>query len=183
MPKGNRARAAKRNAERRAKNAVRRVQQHNTEVKLRYARHKTQLELLFIRGCLGKGEDHRLAQRRYDAGDRLYKDWRSSGSEPRLVGTYEQDIIRCVNGGHTQRQVEARLSFETALKAVVSEAGRRVLVHVVLADQRIKDWSEGSSALALSLLRDALDDLIRWRLEGKSERRVDRLESNLVQMC
>ena len=105
----------------------------------------------------------RITQRQYDAGMRIYADWRRQGGEPRVVAAYEH---RIPGSGDTDREVMARKRYTDAIQAV----GKRltgVIVHVALLDHSVGDWARehgyraeaGMAALHLAL--DTLADHYR----------------------
>ena len=157
----NRTRAQRRNAARQAKNlAARQCGEAQPTPKLARARYVTQLQLLLSRG--------NITERQYESGDRLYRDWRTSGSEPRVVPAYDREL-GLGGDGYAEHQIEARQRFEMSLQKI----GQRlspVVVHVCLLDLRISDWRPKLLIQErMTMLRDGLDLLTAW--QDRSRRR------------
>jgi hypothetical protein len=159
----NRTRAARRNAERREKNAA--ALELATELaveaeerpKRHFARTKTVLETLEARGAIT------LDQKR--AGDRLARDYaRSNTMIGRLIGHYEANVPRRPGYGappDTPMSIVARERYDNAMKAVGPHLNS-ILFHVVVTDLPPSHWGP-LNGLAVAegpkLLRVALDSL------------------------
>lgn len=105
----------------------------------------------------------RITQRQYDAGSRIYADWRRQGGEPRVVAAYEH---RIPGGQDADREIRARERYREAMQSV----GKRlsgVIVHVALLDHSVGDWARGhgyraeAGMAALHLALDTLADHYR----------------------
>ncbi|MFQ6018807.1 MAG: DUF6456 domain-containing protein [Kiloniellaceae bacterium] len=105
-----------------------------------------------------------ISQRQFDAGLKLYRMWRASGSAQCLIGAYGIRV-----------QARRELSEEqAALRHRVTEVLRRmgrlsgILVHVCLCDEAARDWAVArgdapqAGVVVLRLALDALADY--WKL-------------------
>jgi Domain of unknown function (DUF6456) len=178
MKRKTKAQRARRIKEKTAKNKATREQGQNVDeeapVKLERARHITQLELLLSRG--------NITDRQYEAGDRLYRDWRASGSEPRLVPQYTREI-GLGGDGFAEYQVDARYRFQLAL-AALNPRQRAVAIHVCLLDEKLASWTGERLVISESmmLLREALDALILWQDHRKRLHFDFRIDSPKMEM-
>jgi hypothetical protein len=107
-----------------------------------------------------------IEQREFDAGQKLYRLWRKSGSPFTVVGTYGVDV-RGGGDGSAEKQAEAWHAYCGACNAM----GRRlaaVVVRVCCYDEPAHTASraQGNSKDAgLALLRAGLDELAdHWRM-------------------
>lgn len=161
----NHSRARRRNELRRAKNhAAKQTVQRHEQQRRQYVRHLTELQRLLRRPA--------ITPRQYEAGDRLYSDWRAAGDEPRIVPRYDRSI-GLGSSGSTEHQVAARLRFERALRHVGREH-TTILVHVCLLGNAVSEWPSAPAGEALGLLREGLDVLADWY--GERRREVRELE-------
>ncbi len=100
-----------------------------------------------------------IDQRQFDAGERLHRVWRASGSAQTVVASYG---LRVRGGGElTQRQAALRADVTSALLAVGNRQAS-ILVHVCLCDESAGDWGErhrGRANDGIAVLRLALDSL------------------------
>lgn len=147
-------RRKRRNEQRKERNQVARkatAQKANRE----YVRRQTELEFLLSRGDRGG-----VTARQYEAGDRLYRDWRASGSEPQIVPRYDREI-GLPSTASFEAQIDARRRYDLAMQAVGTRLHRAVLVHVCLVDQKLAGWVSPASR-GLEILREALDRLANW---------------------
>lgn len=205
--KPNSERAKRRNQERQKRNLAAKNKPAAETPKLERARHITQLELLANRGTLSDkraggqrrprndGDDKpdktqgwdETTCKRYGAGDRLYRDWRVSGSEPRLVPRYDR-TIGLGSGDDAERQTAARFRFERALHCVGPQL-RPVIVAVCLLDQSATEWAKLAGKPetdGIPLLRAGLDALVSFydgwtrRNSGSPEQNVDFRRANML---
>lgn len=80
----------------------------------------------------------RITQEQHDAGMRLYRDWRASGCEPRIVGGY---AVRFGSSSNmTPEQSDARLRLNRAFDAV-GPVAHGILVHVCLCNIAASQWA------------------------------------------
>ena len=126
---------------------------------VRRARIKTQtmLDRYLIR--------EQIDRRQFDAGERLHRAWRASGSAQTVVASYG---LRISGGGDlTQRQAAIRADVTSALLAVGNRQAS-ILVHVCLCDESAGEWGErhrGKANDGMAVLRLALDSLAdHWGL-------------------
>lgn len=117
---------------------------------------QTVLDRYLVRG--------QITQRQFDAGQKLYRLWRTSGSGQRVIAAYGPRV-----------QAAKDLSDDQAvLRSRVTEILRRmgplapILVHVCLCDEAARDWARGrgdaaqAGVVVLRLALDALGDY--WKL-------------------
>jgi hypothetical protein len=164
MPKRNRHRAARRNLERtkRDQAAVATGAALAADPKpRRNARHKPVLEVLRQRGSITPSQ--------FQAGDRLYRDWRASGSQlGRLVAHYGPPSPRGSGQRDTQHALDARARFEAALREV-GHGLAPILMHCCVTDESPATWA-GLNGKALTdgppVLRVALDVLAEFYRNG-----------------
>ena len=115
---------------------------------------------LVMKGADGKPV---ISQGMYSAGTKLYAEWRASGCEPKLTGSYGVRVDR--SGGIDQRQANFRILVSDALDAV-GPLCARILIHVCLCDGSAKEWAlargmaeKVAKSYGIWLLKDALDCL------------------------
>jgi hypothetical protein len=139
---------------------------------LKSARHISQLQLLLSRG--------NITDRQYKAGDQLYRNWRASGSEPRLAPSYMREVGLGL-GGTIEYQIGARRRFEQAMLALKPEQ-RSIAFHVCLMDQRLALWTGLMVPIseAMKLLRETLDDLEHWNENRRAKKPIDTAKSVMV---
>ena len=103
-----------------------------------------------------------INERQYDAGNRLYHQWRASGSQVSVTGRYGLRL------GHSPELSELQMDMRRRVDRALRAVGRQlagVLVHVCLTDQPARDWAVGvggppqAGILVLRLALDALADV------------------------
>lgn len=117
---------------------------------------QTALDRYLVRG--------QITQRQHDAGQKLYRLWRTSGGGQRVIASYGPRV-----------QSAKELSDDQAvLRSRVTEILRRmgplaaILVHVCLCDEAARDWARArgdapqAGVVVLRLALDALADY--WKL-------------------
>lgn len=119
----------------------------------RRARNRSQtiLDRYLLRG--------QISNRQYDAGSKIYRQWRASGSQMSVTGRYGPRL------GHSpeksDHQIDMRHRVDMAFKNVGSQLSA-VLVHVCLCDLPARDWAlaiGGAPQAGIVVLRLALDAL------------------------
>lgn len=105
--------------------------------------------------------------RQYHAGRRLYRQWRTAGGEPRLIGAYRPRI-----GGRSEmsdHEADVRVAFTRAVRAVGRQLNE-VVIHVCLTDGSAADWAAGKllpRSDGIARLRAGLDALAdHYRMPG-----------------
>ncbi len=100
-----------------------------------------------------------ISERQYDAGNKIYRQWRASGSQVSVTGRYGPRL------GHSpdksEHQIDMRHRVDLALRDVGSQLSA-VLVHVCLCDLPARDWAistGGAPQAGIVVLRLALDAL------------------------
>ena len=100
-----------------------------------------------------------ISERQYDAGNKIYRQWRASGSQASVTGRYGPRL------GHSpeksEHQIDMRHRVDMALRDVGSQLSA-VLVHVCLCDLPARDWAiaiGGAPQAGIVVLRLALDAL------------------------
>jgi hypothetical protein len=159
MAKRNRHRAARRNEARARRNALavaaaaELAADSDQPAKHRYARSIRMLDWLLA---------HRtISAMQFAAGDRLYRDFRVSGSEKRITMLWEAPTFRSANPYDSTIAVRARERFEAALR----EAGQfdaDCLMHCVICDLAPTQWARlngFAKTRGVPTLRSALDAL------------------------
>jgi Domain of unknown function (DUF6456) len=119
-----------------------------------YARSIRQLDWLHRKGSIS------LAQ--FTAGDRLYRDFKLSGSEQRITMWWAPPSTRGGNLHDTTTSLRARERFEGALREA-GQLGADVLMHVAICDLAPTNWARLNGvaiARGVPMLRHALDALI-----------------------
>lgn len=108
-----------------------------------------------------------IERREYDAGNKLYRLWRKSGSPFTVVGTYGVEVRAGGDEGAQERQANAWHAYCGACNAI----GRRlaaVVVRVCCYDEPANQASKAngdSKDAGLALLRAGLDELAdHWRM-------------------
>jgi hypothetical protein len=112
-----------------------------------------------------------IDQKQHDAGMRLYAEWRVSGFQARIIGSYgvrfdgPSDI--------SQHQANVYTSVQRALKDVGGLC-QHVLVHVCLHNGTARDWARNrgmpehvARTYGIWLLRDALNMLVHHYETGR----------------
>lgn len=120
---------------------------------LRRARNRTQtvLDRYLLR--------REISERQYDAGNKLYRQWRASGSQVSVTGRYGPRL------GHSPERSEFQIDMRRRVDAALRDVGKQlsaVLVHVCLCDLPARDWairSGGAPQAGIVVLRLALDAL------------------------
>lgn len=121
-----------------------------------------------------------IDQGQHDAGMRLYREWRATGVDPRVVGGY---LVR-IDGPSslTAHQAEMRLEVDAAM-AAVGPLAWRVLFHVCCCNLSAKEWALArgyrpnlAKSVGIVFLKEALDEL-RRHYEGRARGRLPRQES------
>jgi hypothetical protein len=136
----------------------------------RRVRNRTQsvLDRYLLRGQIG--------QRQFDAGDRLYRQWRAAGDQVSVTGRYEQRLGRSPN--RSEFQIDMRCRVDAAMRDVGKQLSA-VLVHVCLCDEPARDWAlriGGAPQAGIVVLRLALDALADHYEKGRraAPSRIDR---------
>ena len=100
-----------------------------------------------------------ISERQYDAGFKLYRQWRATGSQVSVTGRYGPRL------GHSpeknDHQIDMRLRVNKALRDVGCQLSA-VLVHVCLCDLPARAWAislGGAPQAGIVVLRLALDAL------------------------
>lgn len=100
-----------------------------------------------------------ISERQYDAGNRIYRQWRAAGSQISVTGRYGPRL------GHSpeksEHQIDMRRRVDLALRDVGSQLSA-VVVHVCLCDLPARDWAVrtgGAPQAGIVVLRLALDAL------------------------
>ena len=100
-----------------------------------------------------------ISDRQYDAGNKIYRQWRASGSQASVTGRYGPRL------GHSpeksDHQIDMRHRVDMALRDVGSQLSA-VLIHVCLCDLPARDWAitiGGAPQAGIVVLRLALDAL------------------------
>lgn len=100
-----------------------------------------------------------ISERQYDAGNKIYRQWRASGSQVSVTARYGPRL------GHSpeksEHQIDMRRRVDLALKDVGSQLSA-VVVHVCLCDLPARDWAVrtgGAPQAGIVVLRLALDAL------------------------
>lgn len=100
-----------------------------------------------------------ISERQYDAGSKIYRQWRASGSQVSVTGRYGPRL------GHSpeksEYQIDMRRRVDLALRDVGSQLSA-VLVHVCLCDLPAREWAIGAGGApqaGIVVLRLALDAL------------------------
>jgi hypothetical protein len=160
MHKRNRRRAQRRSAERARRNALAleaaATISDEPKVTRVYARTCRMLDWLL--------HQTRISKAQHLAGDRLYRDYRMSGSEQRITMWWAPPSTR---GGHmhdTTTSVRARERFERALHHAGS-VGADCLMHVVICDESATSWCRlngHADREGIPTLRQALDALMQF---------------------
>ena len=120
---------------------------------LRRARNHSQtaLDRYFIR--------RQITERQYDAGNKIYRQWRASGSQVSVTGRYGPRL------GHSPEKSEYQIDMRRRVDLAMRETGTQlsaVLVHVCLCDLPARDWAVsvgGAPQAGIVVLRLALDAL------------------------
>jgi Domain of unknown function (DUF6456) len=119
-----------------------------------------------------------ISERQYDAGGKIYRQWRASGSQVSVTGRYGPRL------GHSpeksEYQIDMRHRVDLALRDVGSQLSA-VLVHVCLCDLPARQWAIGAGGApqaGIVVLRLALDALADHYEKSKKIGRsvVDRRE-------
>lgn len=98
-----------------------------------------------------------ITDRQWDAGDRLYRQWRAAGREARLTGPYEPPV--------DHSRAPERVPSGTAYRRALDKVGPRfngVLLAVCLCDESAGTWAQRrgrSRDAGMMALQDALDAL------------------------
>lgn len=100
-----------------------------------------------------------ISDRQYDAGNKIYRQWRASGSQASVTARYGPRL------GHSpeksDHQIDMRHRVDMALRDVGSQLSA-VLIHVCLCDLPARDWAiaiGGAPQAGIVVLRLALDAL------------------------
>jgi hypothetical protein len=112
-----------------------------------------------------------IKQAQHDAGMRLYSEWRASGFQARLIGSYS---VRFEGPSDmSTRQVQLYQSVQRALQDV-GKLCEHILVHVCLHNGSARDWARGrgmsehvARTYGIWLLRDALSMLVHHYEHGR----------------
>lgn len=132
---------------------------------VRRARNRTQtvLDRYLLR--------RQITQRQYDAGSKIYRQWRASGSQASVTGRYGPRL------GHSpersEHQIDMRRRVDRALRDVGSQLSA-VAVHVCLCDLPARDWAiraGGAPQAGIVVLRLALDALADHYEKSRTGRR------------
>lgn len=120
---------------------------------LRRARNRTQTSL--DRYLLRR----QISERQYDAGSKIYRQWRASGSQVSVTGRYGPRL------GHSPEKSEYQIDMRRRVDAALRDVGAQlsaVLVHVCLCDLPAREWAIGAGGApqaGIVVLRLALDAL------------------------
>ena len=130
----------------------------------RRVRNRTQsvLDRYLLRGQIG--------DRQFDAGGRLYRQWRAAGDQVSVTGRYDQRLGRSPNKSEFQFDMRGRV--DRALRDVGKQLSA-VLVHVCLCDLPARDWAVrigGAPQAGIVVLRLALDALADHYEKGRRGR-------------
>ncbi len=128
---------------------------------LRRARNRTQtvLDRYLLR--------REISDRQYDAGNRLYRQWRASGSQMSVTGHYGPRL------GHSQDKSEFQIDMRGRVDAALRDVGKQlsaVLVHVCLCDLPARNWAlgiGGAPQAGIVVLRLALEALADHYEKGR----------------
>ncbi|MDP2377771.1 hypothetical protein [Reyranella sp.] len=108
-----------------------------------------------------------LTVRQWRAGDRLWRIWRDSGRDPKLIGNYSPDVIRGATDPDAKMigRTEAVADWENC-RRLCGVLGFGVLVDVVIWDQSASDWAASKrtsrrdcATVGMAFLRLGLDTL------------------------
>ena len=135
--------------------------QHGDEIELeetmqaglRRARNRTQsvLDRYLLR--------RQITERQYDAGNKIYRQWRASGSQVSVTGRYGPRL------GHSAEKSEHQFDMRHRVDMALRDVGLQlsaVLVHVCLCDLPARAWAistGGAPQAGIVVLRLALDAL------------------------
>lgn len=112
-----------------------------------------------------------ISERQYDAGGRLYRQWRASGSQVSVTGRYGPRL------GHSPEKSEFQIDMRRRVDRALADVGRQlaaVLVHVCLCDLPARAWvvrAGGAPQAGIVVLRLALDALADHYEAGARARR------------
>lgn len=104
-----------------------------------------------------------IDERQYDAGNRLYRQWRAAGRQHTLVGSYGVRIACGRREEMSEHQAHMARRYGAALEAVGRQLAP-VLVAVCLCDEPARRWATAcgkapqSGIVVLQLALDALAD-------------------------
>jgi hypothetical protein len=165
----------RREAQRRFKDAARAARQPRTPlgviaaaeaaVRQRDEERARQQPRKLSRSALERAEDRgQITARQREAGERLYRDWHLSGSQPRVIA--KLDGTGGGTGDDTSvKAIDARERFKLALQALGPELSP-VVVHVCLVPQESPlTWdieARRRKGTGNELLRRGLQRLVEW---------------------
>ena len=120
---------------------------------LRRARNRTQaiLDRYLLR--------RQISERQFDAGTKLYRQWRASGTQVSVTGRYGPRL------GHSPERSEYQIDMRRRVDAALRDVGSQlsaVLIHVCLCDLPAREWAIGAGGApqaGIVVLRLALDAL------------------------
>jgi hypothetical protein len=132
---------------------------------LRCARNRTQtiLDRYLLR--------QQITERQYDAGNKIYRQWRASGSQVSVTGRYGPRL------GHSPEKSEYQIDMRRRVDLAMRDVGAQlsaVVVHVCLCDLPARDWAisaGGAPQAGIVVLRLALDALADHYEKSKKMRR------------
>jgi hypothetical protein len=132
---------------------------------LRRARNRTQtiLDRYLLR--------QQITERQYDAGNKIYRQWRASGSQVSVTGRYGPRL------GHSPEKSEYQIDMRRRVDLAMRDVGAQlsaVVVHVCLCDLPARDWAistGGAPQAGIVVLRLALDALADHYEKSKKVRR------------
>ena len=120
---------------------------------LRRARNRTQA--IIDRYLLRR----QISERQFDAGTKLYRQWRASGTQVSVTGRYGPRL------GHSPERSEYQIDMRRRVDAALRDVGSQlsaVLIHVCLCDLPAREWAIGAGGApqaGIVVLRLALDAL------------------------
>jgi hypothetical protein len=114
-----------------------------------------------------------ISERQYDAGNKIYRQWRASVSQVSVTGRYGPRL------GHSPEKSEYQIDMRRRVDLAMREVGSQlsaVVVHVCLCDLPARDWAinaGGAPQAGIVVLRLALDALADHYEKSKKGGRSD----------
>ena len=117
-----------------------------------------------------------ISERQFDAGTRLYRQWRASGSQLSVTGRYGPRL------GSSPEKSEFQMDMRRRVDLALRDVGKQlsaVLVHACLCDLPARDWATrigGAPQAGIVVLRLGLDALADHYEKGRrrAPSRIDR---------
>lgn len=117
-----------------------------------------------------------ITERQYDAGNKIYRQWRAAGSQVSVTGRYGPRL------GHSPEKSEYQIDMRHRVNLAMRDVGSQlsaVVVHVCLCDLPARDWAisaGGAPQAGIVVLRLALDALAdHYEKSKKARQSVDDL--------